>query len=406
MADFHQNGVITTLHDLGENGSGDVERLLREHCAVNPIALILPVTADDMRAPAFRTICATLAEVDYLAEIVVTLGRTEGAADYRETVRSIAPLGGKARVLWVDGPRVQGLYREMEDAGLFLGSAGKGQAVWTAYGYLFANHELSAFALHDCDIKTYSRELLARLCLPMVHPGLNFEFCKAYYARYTDRLHGRAVRLLVQPLLQALTLTVGHNDYLEYMRGFRYPLAGEFAVTANLARYNRIPSDWGLELGTLGEVFRNTSPKRVCQVDLCPRYDHKHQELSAGDRNAGLMRMATDLCTTLLRTLASMGVSFSTHRLQTLRAAYRRQAQDAIRTYHADAVMNGLAFDRHAEELAVELFAEQVTEAGKAFAADPSGGRAIPNWNRVLSVLPDYPDKLRAAARDDAAEFA
>ena len=36
-------------------------------------------------------------------------------------------------------------------------------------------------------------------------------------------------------------------------------------ITADLARINRIPSDWGLEIGTLVEVYRNCSQKRVCQ---------------------------------------------------------------------------------------------------------------------------------------------
>ena len=82
------------------------------------------------------------------------------------------------------------------------------------------------------------------------------------------RMHGRVVRLLVWPLLNSLIAVLGHDPFLVYLNSFRYPLAGEFAVTAMLARSNRIPSDWGLEVGTLAEVFRNTSLKRICQTDL------------------------------------------------------------------------------------------------------------------------------------------
>ena len=113
-------------------------------------------------------------------------------------------------------------------------------------------------------------------------------------------------------------------------------------MTANLARSNRIPSDWGLEVGTLAEVFRNTSIKRVCQVDLCCLYEHKHQDLSLDDPTKGLMKMATDILTTIFRTLASRGVVMQQATSSRLRSAYLRSAQDAIRQYHADALINGL----------------------------------------------------------------
>ncbi len=182
-------------------------------------------------------------------------------------------------------------------------------------------------------------------------------------------------------------------------------LSGEFAVTSTLARSNRIPSDWGLEVGTLAEVYRNTSVKRVCQVDLCFRYEHKHQDLSADDPSKGLMKMAGDILTSIFRTMASQGVVFEQGHFAVLRSAFLRSAQDAIRQYHADALINGLVYDRHAEEQAIEGFARQVTWAGNTFLEDPSGGHAIPNWARVLSAMPDFPRKLRQAVHQDAIEF-
>jgi glucosyl-3-phosphoglycerate synthase len=158
-------------------------------------------------------------------------------------------------------------------------------------------------------------------------------------------------------------------------------------------------------VGTLAEVFRNTSIKRVCQVDLCRQYEHKHQALSLDDPSRGLMKMATDILTTIFRTLASMGKVLEPGHFITLRSAYLRAAQDAIRLYHADAMINGLAFDRHEEEQAVEGFAQQIVAAGEIFQREPSGGEAIPNWVRVISALPDFPQQLRQAAADDFAEF-
>ena len=294
-------------------------------------------------------------------------------------------------MLWTDGPRVSGMLDELVAEDFAVSTPGKGRAVWMAFGYLLADPKLEAFVLHDCDIVDYDRELLIRLCLPMAHPSLDFDFCKAYYARCTTKMHGRVVRLLVSPLLQALFAVLGHHPFLEFLGAFRYPLAGEFAVTSRLARSNRIPSDWGLEVGTLAEVYRNASQKRVCQVDLGRLYEHKHQPLSLEDPKRGLMKMVGDILASVVRTLASQGVVFTRGHFISIRAAYLRAAQDAIRQYHADALLNNLDFDRHIEENAVEGFAEQITLTGDEVYNDPSGFASMPTWTRVLAALPDFP---------------
>jgi len=402
MPDFVQSGKITTLHDLPSTRDVSLNEMLVEATQDSPIGLVLPVTADDMRAEPFERIVETLRGVEYLAQIVVVLGVAPTEDDYREACRKIAPLGDHASVLWTDGERVQSLYAELQKSGLDVSRPGKGLSVWTAFGFLMADPQLKAFVLHDCDIRNYEPRMLERLCLPMVLPSLDFEFCKAYYARCTDRMYGRVVRLLVAPLLEALQAVCGPNSFLSYMQSFRYPLAGEFAVTSNLARSNRIPADWGLEVGTLAEVYRNTSLKRVCQVELCQTYEHKHQSLSADDPTRGLMKMAHDILSTIFRTLASMGVGFSAEEYGTLSAAYRRNAQDMIRQYDADALVNGLTFNRHDEEEAVDHFAGQIIAAGKTVREDPAGGQFIPTWTRVLSAFPKFPQRLREAARQDA----
>ncbi len=405
MSDFHQNGPVTTLHDLGGASQERLEALLNDATREYKIGLVLPVTAADMRAAPFARIVERLQGADYIDQICVVLGEAPDVRDYQEARQLVGRLGDAAEVLWTGGDRVQALYRQLTEAGFPLDVPGKGRSVWTAFGYLLADARLKAFVLHDCDIVDYDRILLARLCLPMAHPSLDFEFAKAFYHRCTDRMHGRVVRLLVSPLLQSLIAILGSDPFLLYLDSFRYPLSGEFAISATLARSNRIPSDWGLEVGTLAEVFRNTSAKRVCQVDLCVRYDHKHRELSLDDPQNGLMKMAADILSTLFRTLASRGTVVDAGHVTTLRAAYLRVAQDMIRQYHADALVNDLSYDRHAEERAVEGFADQILVAGDAFRRDPLGGEAIPNWARVLTAFPDLPSRLRAAAREDENEF-
>lgn len=398
MPDFFQHDLITTLHDLRTGRLERLESILVETSRQNKIGLVLPVTASDMRAAPFDQIVAELSQVDYVETIAVTLGAAPDQADYEETCRKVAPLGPKAKVLWTDGPPVQALYQELMEAGIPLGTAGKGRSVWTAFGFLLDDPDINTFVLHDCDIVDYDRYLLARLCLPMVHPALDFEFCKAYYARVVDRMNGRVVRLLVAPLLRAMLLCYPENAFIRFLANFRYPLAGEFSLTRNLARSNRIPSDWGLEVGTLAEVYRNTSPKRICQTDLCRLYEHKHQSMSTDDPSRGLMKMAIDILTTVYRTLASQGVMLPEAAFVSLRSSYLRTAQDCIRQYAADALVNDLIFDRHAEEAAIEAFAECVTTAGDLFRDDPSGAAAIPNWARVRAAFPDITRRLRDAA--------
>ena len=401
MPDFAQFGPITTIHDLGTEQREELERLLNVATQQYPIGLVLPVTANDMRAEPFQQIVDQLAGASFVDTIVVVLNRADQVEDYLEMKQRVAPLEDRVNILWTDGPHASALLADLNEAGLAVSVPGKGRAVWTAFGYLLRTHAIKAFVLHDCDIVDYDREMLVRLCLPMADPGLDFDFCKAYYARCTDRMHGRVVRLLVSPLLRALISILGRRVPFVFLQSFRYPLAGEFAVTSTLARSNRIPSDWGLEVGTLAEVFRNTSPKRCCQIDLGRLYEHKHQTLSVREPDQGLMKMASDILISIFRTLASRGVVFQPGHFVTLRSAYLRTAQDVIRQYHADAAVNSLVYDRHTEEEAVEGFSQRITVIGQEFFDEPSGAEAMPTWARVMAAFPNFPQRLREAARLD-----
>jgi glucosyl-3-phosphoglycerate synthase len=278
---------------------------------------------------------------------------------------------------------------------------GKGRAAWIAYGYVLAEESSEVITLHDCDILSYSRELLVRLCYPVANPNLGYEFCKGYYQRVTDRMYGRVTRLFITPIIRSLQKILGYLPFLVYLDSYRYPLAGEFSMDVDLARVNRIPSDWGLEVGVLAEVFRNVSPKRICQVDLCDNYEHKHQNLSSDNPEGGLLKMCIDISISLFRTLSSQGAIFSDGFFSTLISTYLRTAQDTMERYSDDAVINDLLFYRHDETLAVETFVKGLGIASKSFVEDPLGSPLIPNWNRVTSAIPDILDLLRQAVDDD-----
>jgi len=403
MSDFYQTGLVATLHRLGEKKLEVLEQQLERFAEQQPVALVLPALYTEFEMPAMEGILRELSGVRYIQQFVVTMARTD-AKQFRDAQQRLSVLPGEVRIVWNDGPRVQKLYETLEESGLQVGPDGKGRSCWMAYGYVLASRRASTIALHDCDIVNYSREMLARLCYPVINPNINFEFCKGFYARVSDRMHGRVTRLFMTPVIRTLRSILGSNPFLEYMDSFRYPLAGEFAMQADLARVNRIPSDWGLEVGVLSEIYRNCSLKRICQVEIAENYEHKHQDLSQGDPTKGLMKMAVDISKALFRMLAAEGASFDTGTMRTLQTRYLRTAEDTITRYHADAMINGLIFDRHEEETAVETFAQALQLAGEEFFRDPLGNPLIPNWNRISAALPGFLGALREAVDADNAE--
>lgn len=396
MADFYQTGLLTTLHRLKPNSVERIEADLERFAHTKPIGLVLPALYSEFEAQAMTRIVSELRQVRYLQRIVVALGRAT-AEQYARVKAVFQDFYTPVTILWMDSAKVQALLQMLRDRGLSAGEDGKGRSCWLAYGYVLAKRDCDVIALHDCDIVNYDRQLLARLCYPVTHPHLAFEFCKGYYARVSDRMHGRVTRLFITPLIRSMLDMAPGASFLRFLDSFRYALAGEFAMDVNLARVNRIPSDWGLEVGVMAEVYRNCALSRVCQVDLTDNYEHKHQILSAGDSSKGLTRMACDVAKSLFRTLAAEGLIFTADHFRSLEVRYVRMAQDTIARYYADAMLNGLKFDRNAEELAVTAFAGSLRAAAREFIEDPLGLPLIPNWNRVLSAIPEFTALLEDA---------
>lgn len=402
MGDFYQTEVISTLHRLRKNNVEQLEEELQEYSRHSPIALILPSLFSELQGKALKNIVRELAQVNYLNEIVVTLGNAN-EDEFKHAKEFFSVLPQKIKIIWNDGDGIKSIIRLLEENGLFLGESGKGRAAWIAYGYVLAEESSEVITLHDCDILSYSRELLARLCYPVANPNLGYEFCKGYYQRVTDRMYGRVTRLFITPIIRSLQKILGYLPFLVYLDSYRYPLAGEFSMDVDLARVNRIPSDWGLEVGVLAEVFRNVSPKRICQADLCDNYEHKHQNLSSNNPEGGLLKMCVDISKSLFRTLASEGVIFSDGFFSTLISTYLRTAQDTIKRYSDDAIINDLIFDRHDEGLAVETFVKGLRIASRNFIEDPLGSPLIPNWNRVTSAIPNILEQLLQSVDEDNA---
>ena len=400
MSDFYQNGVVTVLHRLGQPNTEQLEQELERYAKTTPIALVLPSLYAELERPALKRIVEILTDVRYINEIVISLDHAS-ALEFRLAKQFFSQLPQRVRVIWNDGARIQAILNVLVSHEIDIGHQGKGRGCWTAYGYVLARGQSQVIALHDCDIVSYDRQYLARLCYPIANPNLAYEFCKGYYSRVTDRMHGRVTRLFITPLIRSLQLLVGPHPLLSFLDSFRYPLAGEFAMVRDLAWINRIPGDWGLEVGMLAEVYRNCALRRICQADIADAYEHKHQGLSADNAEQGLQKMCVDITKSLFRNLASEGVVLSEGVLKTLRATYLQSAQEAITRYQNDAAINSLQFDRHAERMAVEVFLKGMKIATEAFLEDPLGVPMISNWSRVTGAIPDVFERLIGAVERD-----
>lgn len=405
MADFHQNGNITTLHNLRTRSLDELTYELETFAVNRKMSLVLPCLYSELETPAMPNILNELSKVPYLHRIIIGLDRAD-EAQYRHAKEFFKGLNQNHIVIWNDSPRMLALGVKLVEMGLAPSEPGKGKNVWSAIGYLIACEDSAVMAIHDCDILTYTNELLARLIYPVANVTFPYQLAKGYYARVgQDRLNGRVSRLLVSPLLIAMKKVIGDRDYLDYLRSFRYPLSGEFAMRTSMLPDLRVPSDWGLEIGILSEAWRNLAPRAVCQVEVADQYDHKHQELSEENANVGLSRMSIDICKAIFRKLATDGTVFTPNVFRTLKATYYRSALDVLEAYYNDAKMNGLSIDRHKEERAIELFAENIMQAGHFFLDNPHETPFIPTWNRVHSADPGFLAELRAAAAADEADY-
>jgi glucosyl-3-phosphoglycerate synthase len=392
-----EQGRIGRIHDF----SVDFTRLknrMSELSEKYPSGIVIPIIGSDLESPALNKIISSINECDYLKKVYIALS-APNISDYQKTIKLFSNLEIPCDVIWCNKPEVITILNELKQKGLDVtGLQGKGKDLWIAIG--IASLELYAIAIHDADITSYTATLPTKLLYSLVEPRLDFSFSKGYYARVNlenKKLYGRIYRLFINPLLAALQKKLSHNSsFIRYLQSFRYPLSGEMAIYSDLALNLRIPSDWGLEIGILAELYRNVSNKRICEVDL-GFFDHKHKPISP----ESLLKTAEDSFTTLLRTLTETeGIDVSEAFLVSLQVTYRRFAQDRIRQYQADAICNSLDFDRHSEETSVDALSDVIIRTGKRYLVNPTTAQ-LPDWLRTISAMPDARERLRSAAIEE-----
>lgn len=420
MADFHQGGVITTLHALHESFDREaylasLEARLEEWSRHVSTALILPSLYSEIENPAvLDNILEEIDKVRYLKTVIVALGGAEDEECFKRAANYFGRLqtgGREVKIVWVDGPRIQDLLGWIREREIPTGVQGKGQSVWVSLGYILAREDCDVLALHDCDIVTYDRLLLGRLIEPVANPHIDYEFCKGYYARISPgerAMKGRVTRLFVTPFLdtlQSIMYNRGYNDlgaFFGYHRSFKYPLAGEFSFTARMARGINIAYDWGLEVSTLSEAYQRMNLRKIAQIDLAANYEHKHQDMSSEDASRGLHRMVVDIAKFYLNHVRSNGIPLDDAFVDMLLHSYYNRSLDFIKRYSDDAEVNGLSFDRYQEELTVRYFRGFLWTAWEQIKG-PHESTLIPSWNRVLFSIPEISGELLKAVEEDNA---
>lgn len=383
---------ITTLHDLNLD-KNKLMKNISDVAVERPVSVVMPMLYSEIKNDALGNIVKQLNKCTYLKEVVVPLA-AKNKEEFNHVKRFFRNLTVPKLVMWCNGPRIENLLTQLKSEGLNLARyRGKGRDVWLALG--IATLRSYAIALHDADIQGYTEVLPTKLLYPILEPELDFKFNKGYYARVNIKrtvMYGRVFRLFLHPLLKSLVdLLETEPDFIRFLRSFRYPISGEFALTSDLARDLDIPGGWGIEVGVMAEIYRNVAVKRICQTDL-GFYEHKHQEI--GDSHKGLVKMSGEIFKTLLRVLIEEdNIQISRSFLLSLRVLYQRNAQDCIRKYHADAHINGIDYDRHSEETMAEKFSQEIMVAGNKYMLRPVGTR-IPDWLRTISARKKIREEL------------
>ena len=213
MSDFSQNGIISTLHDFGTKSTKQIEKELLSFSKERKMELILPCLYSELNGDALPKIVSEIAKTNYLHHIIIGLDQAN-EKQARKAWTFFEKLETPFTILWNDGPNLKKLDKELQEKALAPNEKGKGRNVWYCIGMSIARNSARSVALHDCDIKTYDRRMLAKLFYPVVNPLFNFEFCKGFYPRVADnKMNGRVARLLVFPLLNALEKTIGKSEY-------------------------------------------------------------------------------------------------------------------------------------------------------------------------------------------------
>ena len=152
MSDFHQNGVITTFHNLRTRSIEQQEEEVRAYAKQRPVTLVLPSLYSELQGKALEHIVQILGGLDYLDQIVIGIDRAN-QQEYAHALDFFSELPQRTSVLWNDGPRLRKIDALLEEKNFHRGRRAKGGT----YGICLICVRMKraqVIAVHDCDITT------------------------------------------------------------------------------------------------------------------------------------------------------------------------------------------------------------------------------------------------------------
>src|SRR5262249_31209205 len=137
--------------------------------STRPITLIVPCHSEDVGRRPLQRILEELNPANWLSEILVPVNGFKAHDDFLAARRDFDVT---CRWLWTDGPAAEKFHGELLKAGLASKprATGKGWNAWLAMGLALGRSNEGIIAVHDADISNYRREMLVRLCAPLLHP--------------------------------------------------------------------------------------------------------------------------------------------------------------------------------------------------------------------------------------------
>ena len=171
MPDFHQNGVIATLHNFNTKKIEQIEKDLLSFSKTSPMTLILPSLYSELEKPALTYIVNTLKKVKYIKNVVIGLDQAN-KNEFLKAKKFFSVLPQKTYILWNDGPRLKKIDQVLSNLDLSPTEKGKGRNIWYCLGFVISLKDSGTVAMHDCDIVTYDKNLLAKLFYPVSYTHL------------------------------------------------------------------------------------------------------------------------------------------------------------------------------------------------------------------------------------------
>ncbi|MFQ5752127.1 MAG: glycosyl transferase, partial [bacterium] len=127
MSDFYQTGALSTFHRFRTLNIDRIEKQLKKFGEQRPVTLILPSIYDELKGEALKLIIAELSKVNYLHQIIITMGRTD-AEQFKHAREYFSALPLNTKIIWNTGPRIHALIKLLQENALPPGPDGKGRS--------------------------------------------------------------------------------------------------------------------------------------------------------------------------------------------------------------------------------------------------------------------------------------